>query len=43
MAQGGIDGFVESMGLKARKTIPWENEAGKVVVIKSQQAESSGT
>jgi len=35
MKHGGIDGFIETMGLKPRKTIPWENGAGKVALIKS--------
>ena len=34
MENGAIDGFVESLNLKVRKTIPWENEAGKVIIVK---------
>ena len=32
---GGIDGFVEEMNLKVQKIIPWENNAGKVVIVTS--------
>ena len=32
---GGIDGFVEEMNLKVQKIIPWENNAGKVVIVNS--------
>jgi SAM-dependent methyltransferase len=37
MRNGGIDGFLESMRLEARKTITWENRAGKIVVLKPDQ------
>lgn len=35
MQNGAIDGFVDSMNLQVRKSIPWENDAGKVVIVKS--------
>ncbi len=35
MQNGAIDGFVDSMNLQVRKSIPWENEAGKVVIVAS--------
>jgi len=41
MNHGAIDGFIESMNLKARKSIPWENGAGKVMVIKSGRTQGS--
>lgn len=35
MQNGAIDGFVDSMKLQVRKSIPWENKAGKVVIVDS--------
>ncbi len=35
MRNGAIDGFVDSMKLDIKKTIPWENKAGKVVIAAS--------
>lgn len=35
MQNGAIDGFVDLMNLRVRKSIPWENEAGKVVIVAS--------
>jgi hypothetical protein len=35
MQNGAIDSFIGSMGIRIRRSIPWENKAGKVVIITS--------
>lgn len=42
MRNGGIDGLVESMNLNVRKSIQWENEAGKVVIVKTNATAETG-
>jgi len=35
MNNGAIDGFIDSMKLHVKKSIPWENQVGKVMIVAS--------